>query len=147
MSAEDQRTILVADQDESFRRQLREGFAGEPYRLVLTATEEEAWAELERQTPDLVLLDASAQGLDGFDLCRRLKLRKETREVPVVLISAASEEQHILRGFEEGADDLLRKPLSVAYLKTKIRVWLARASRARAGEGAGRPPEEPPTQA
>lgn len=123
------KTILLADGDEKFRRDMAEAFAHEPYRLVLAATGEQALEEASRARPDLVLLDASMPGVDGYEVCRRLKGGDETRTVPIVLVSSASEEEHILRGFDEGADDLLRKPLSVAYLKTKIRIWLARSER------------------
>lgn len=123
------KTILLADGDEKFRRDMAEAFAHEPYRLVLAATGEQALEEASRARPDLVLLDASMPGVDGYEVCRRLKGGDDTRTVPIVLVSSASEEEHILRGFDEGADDLLRKPLSVAYLKTKIRIWLARSER------------------
>lgn len=123
------KTILLADGDEKFRRDMAEAFAHEPYRLVLAATGEQALEEASRARPDLVLLDATMPGVDGYEVCRRLKGGESTRTVPIVLVSSASEEEHILRGFDEGADDLLRKPLSVAYLKTKIRIWLARSER------------------
>lgn len=123
------KTILLADGDEKFRRDVAEAFAQEPYHLVLAATGEQALEEASRARPDLVLLDATMPGVDGYEVCRRLKGGDETRTVPIVMVTTASEEEHILRGFDEGADDLLRKPLSVAYLKTKIRIWLARAER------------------
>lgn len=123
------KTILLADGDEKFRHAMAEAFAQEPYRLVFAATGEQALEEASRARPDLVLLDATMPGVDGYEVCRRLKGGEETRTVPIVMVSDASEEEHILRGFDEGADDLLRKPLSVAYLKTKIRIWLARAER------------------
>lgn len=123
-----EKSILLADGDESFRLAMAEAFAEEPYRLALASTGEQVLEEIARQRPDLVLLDEAIPGLGGYEVCRRLKSDAGLRAVPLILVSSASEEA-IVRGFEEGADDLLRKPLSVAYLKTKIRVWLARGER------------------
>lgn len=125
------KTILLADQDEEFRRLMAEAFSDEPYRLVLAADFQEAMRAVDQHRPDLVLLDAGA-GVDGFAVCRHLKDQESTRGIPIVLVcSGGEDEAQIVRAFTEGADDFLRKPLSVAYLKTKIRIWMARGESGR----------------
>lgn len=131
MSQEARKAILVADQDEGFRRLLAAAFSDEPYDLLLAANAQEAWEQVERASCDLILLEATLPGLDGYRFCRSLKGRDQTRHVPVIVLGTAStcDEEDILKGFEQGAADMLCKPLSIAYLKTKIRIWLSRGER------------------
>jgi len=77
--------------------------------------------------PDLIVLDWMMPNLSGIEVCRRLKARAETRQIPVIMLSARSEEPDRIRGLETGADDYVIKPYSVAELLARIRANLRRA--------------------
>jgi putative two-component system response regulator len=89
---------------------------------VLTASNGEMALELvARDRPDLVLLDVNMPGIDGFEVCRRLKEAPGTRLIPVVLITALTASEDRIRGIEAGADDFLAKPPVVAELEARVR--------------------------
>ena len=89
---------------------------------VLTATSGElALESVERDRPDLVLLDVNMPGIDGFEVCRRLKSDTRTRLIPIVLITGLNATEDRVRGIEAGADDFLAKPPVVAELEARVR--------------------------
>jgi putative two-component system response regulator len=89
---------------------------------VLTASNGElALQSVKRDRPDLVLLDVNMPGMDGFEVCRRLKANQETRLIPVVLMTTLAGSEDRVRGIEAGADDFLTKPPVVAELEARIR--------------------------
>lgn len=89
---------------------------------VLTALDGEAALEsVARNSPDLVLLDVNMPGLDGFEVCRRLKSDPETRLIPIVLITTLTQSEDRIRGIDAGADDFLTKPPVVAELEARVR--------------------------
>src|ERR1700737_2158722 len=89
---------------------------------VLTASNGEMALELvARDRPDLVLLDVNMPGIDGFEVCRRLKEASGTRLIPVVLITALTASEDRIRGIEAGADDFLSKPSVIAELEARVR--------------------------
>ena len=89
---------------------------------VLTATNGElALQSVARDRPDLVLLDVNMPGIDGFEVCRRLKSDSRTRLIPIVLITALHATEDRVRGIEAGADDFLTKPPVVAELEARVR--------------------------
>jgi DNA-binding response OmpR family regulator len=121
--------IVMADDDDEFLAFLSHAFSDDPYELHLARNGREALNLASRYRPSLVVLDVNMPEMDGYEVCRQLKSRAETREIPVLLVTARSGEQDILKGFQEGADDFLSKPFSVAYLKAKIRTWLMRGGK------------------
>jgi len=99
----------------------REGFK------VATATDGETGLDLVRRgAPDLVLLDILLPGLDGIEVCRRLKMDAVTREIPVIMVSAKGEESDVVLGLGVGADDYVTKPFSPRELVARIRAVLRR---------------------
>jgi CheY-like chemotaxis protein/AraC-like DNA-binding protein len=125
--------LLVGDQDHSWQG-LCEGLAGH-YR-VLATTDGKAGLDLAReQVPDLILATAEAEGLNGLELCRRLKGDELTSHIPVVLLAAHGSEQQQLRAVESGADDFLVAPPSIAMLRARLASLLSSESGAKSCGG------------
>lgn len=120
--------VLVVDDDDGvaavFEKLLtRDGFT------VRTASDgTSALVEVARQTPDVVLLDVMIPGMDGFEVCSRLKRDAATRLTPIILVTALSDRESRIRGLEAGADDFLSKPVDTQELLTRVRC-LARLKR------------------
>ena len=89
---------------------------------------EEGLTEIRKKHPDLVLLDLMLPGIDGMEVCRRLKQDADTKDIPVIIISAKGDESDIVAGLELGADDYLAKPFSPKILLARIRTVLRRFS-------------------
>ena len=88
---------------------------------------------VEEEEPDLILLDWMMPNLSGIEVCRRLRSRLETRSIPIIMLSARSEEMDKVRGLEIGADDYLVKPYSVVELIARVRAQLRRTRAASIG--------------
>jgi DNA-binding response OmpR family regulator len=111
--------VLVAEDDDHTREGLVEILQGEGYRAVTARDGEEALRLFEAEKPDFVCLDIMMPGVSGFDVCRRIRARDET--VPVIFISAKSEEIDKVLGLELGADDFIVKPFGVKEVVARIR--------------------------
>jgi len=102
---------------------------------VLTATQgEEALALISEHAPDIIVLDWMMPRVSGLEVCRRLKARSATRDVPVLMLSARSDEVDMVRGLETGADDYVSKPYALAELMARIRALLRRTRPATVGQ-------------
>ncbi|MGE0604162.1 MAG: phosphate regulon transcriptional regulator PhoB, partial [Xanthobacteraceae bacterium] len=89
---------------------------------------DEAEIRLKENLPDIIVLDWMLPGLSGIELCRRLRARKETERLPVLMLTARSEEAERVRGLSTGADDYMVKPFSVPEFVARVRALLRRAS-------------------
>jgi two-component system, OmpR family, phosphate regulon response regulator PhoB len=126
-------SILLVEDEPAQREILVYNLGAEGYDVVTAADGEEAMMLVAEQVPDLVLLDWMLPHVSGLEVCRRLRQRPETRAVPILMLSARSEEVDRVRGLETGADDYLVKPYSVAELIARVKAQLRRARPAVAG--------------
>jgi len=94
------------------------------YKLSVALDGESALRSAEKQSPDLVLLDIMMPGLDGYEVCRRLRAREATREVPVMFLSALEDVTNKARGFEVGGNDYLTKPFELLEVQARVRSLL-----------------------
>ena len=132
MSA-DQPTVLVVEDEASQREVLRYNLEAEGFRVAAAGNGEEALVMLDEEEPDVIVLDWMLPNLSGIEICRQIKTRPETRGVPVIMLSARSEEIDRVRGLETGADDYVVKPYSLRELMARVKAQLRRARPAAAG--------------
>jgi DNA-binding response OmpR family regulator len=116
-------TVLIVDDDPKIRELLRLYVEREGHRAAFAADGPEALAVARQSRPDLVLLDVMLPGLDGFEVCRRLR---EVSDVPVVLLTARSGDSDKVVGLDIGADDYVVKPFSPRELMARVRAQLRR---------------------
>ena len=128
-----QPTVLLVEDEPAQREALAYNLRAEGFALLLAETGAEAELIIAETPPDIILLDWMLPELSGIELCRRLKMRPETRAIPVVMISARGEEVDRVRGLETGADDYVVKPYSMVELMARVRVQLRRVRPASAG--------------
>jgi putative two-component system response regulator len=113
-------TVLVVDDDPQNQRLLTRLLDREGYHVASVGSGELALEAIDRNPPDLVLLDVQMPGLSGFEVCRRLKDEAQTRLTPVVLITAHDAKRHRIRGIQAGADDFLSKPINSEELHARV---------------------------
>ena len=114
-------TILIVDDEPSARETLVAMLEGEKYQLELAPTGTQALQMLDKLQPDLILLDVMMPGMDGFDVCRRIRSNPKLAEVPIILLTALDDRASLLTGIESGADDFLSKPVDRHELKARVR--------------------------
>jgi len=124
------KSILVVEDEDNIRELLRYNLVKEGYRVTGAASGEEALKVVMVAMPDLVLLDLMLPGLDGLEVCRSLKQDPQTRNLPIIMLTAKGEEADIVAGLELGADDYVTKPFSVRVLLARLRAVLRRRSAA-----------------
>jgi two-component system, OmpR family, response regulator MtrA len=116
----EQRLILIADDDEDILALVRAVLERSGHEVVSVADGVEALASVRRRRPDLAVLDISMPNLDGLEVLRRLRADAETRELPVVLLSAQAQEADVDRGFKTGASAYVKKPFSPRELAARV---------------------------
>ena len=121
-------SILAVDDEEDILELLRYNLSREGYRVTPATTGEEAVRLALSLLPDLILLDLLLPGMDGLEVCRRLKADARTRSLPLIMLTAKGEEADIVAGLELGADDYVTKPFSPRVLLARIRTVLRRRS-------------------
>ena len=125
MSA-DQPAVLVVEDEMAQREVLSYNLEAEGFRVLKAENGEEALLLVEEDTPDIIVLDWMMPNLSGIEVCRRLKTRPESRNIPIIMLSARTEEVDKVRGLETGADDYVEKPYSVVELMARVRAQLRR---------------------
>jgi signal transduction histidine kinase len=114
-------TILIVDDEPTALETVVAMLEGEDYDLQLAKDGVQALGMLEQFQPDLILLDVMLPGMDGFEVCRRIRATPRLAEVPVVMLTALDDRDSLLRGIESGADDFLSKPADRRELKARVR--------------------------
>lgn len=126
--------ILVVDDEPDLVELVRHHLAREHYDVVTAGDGETGLAEARRRLPDLVVLDLMLPGIDGLEVCRRLRSDPRTTHIPIVMLTAKGEESDAVIGLSQGADDYVRKPFGMKELVARIATRL-RASDVRAPGG------------
>jgi two-component system phosphate regulon response regulator PhoB len=119
-------TVLVAEDEGALITLLRYNLEREGYRVLEAQDGEEALLIAAEEKPDLVLLDWMLPQLSGIEVCRRLRSRQETRNVPIIMLTARGEEGDRIRGLDTGADDYMTKPFAMTELLARLRAVLRR---------------------
>src|SRR6202166_1222283 len=120
--------ILVVEDEEALTTLLRYNLDAEGYDVETVGRGDDADTRLKEHIPDLVVLDWMLPGLSGIELCRRLRTRPESRQLPIIMLTARGEESGRGRGVPAGADDCVVKPFSVPELIARVRALLRRSS-------------------
>jgi two-component system phosphate regulon response regulator PhoB len=118
--------ILVVEDDDALGTLLRYNLEREGYSVSLATDGEEALIQAEEQLPDLVVLDWMLPRVSGIEVCRRLRQKPQSRNVPIIMLTARGEESDRIRGLDTGADDYVVKPFAVTELSARIRAVLRR---------------------
>ena len=114
--------ILVVDDEWELRNLLTEFLTGEGYDVIQASNGEEALELAEKEEPQVILLDVKMPGIDGIEVCRRLKEEDKTRFIPIIMVTAL--EDRDVDAFVEGADDFVTKPFSLVELSFRVRSML-----------------------
>jgi len=126
--------ILVVEDEPAQREILIYNLEAGGFRVLRAGSGDEALLVVEEERPDVILLDWMLPGVSGIEICRRLRARVSTRTVPIIMMSAKSEEADRVRGLETGADDYVVKPFSVAELIARVRSQLRRTRPSTVGQ-------------
>lgn len=118
--------ILVVEDEEALATLLEYNLQREDFDVTIASDGEEALVKVDESVPDIVILDWMVPKISGLEVCRRLRLKPETANVPVIMLTARSEEADRIRGLEIGADDYLTKPFSMNELIARVRAVLRR---------------------
>ena len=116
--------VLVVDDDSSARDTIEALLHTDAYQLELVASGTEVLAHLDGAPPDLIICDVMMPGLDGFEVCRRIKAHAHWRFVPIILVTALGEQDDLVRGLEAGADEFMSKPVERIVLRARVRAML-----------------------
>jgi two-component system phosphate regulon response regulator PhoB len=117
---------LVVEDEESLATLLHYNLDKEGFRVAVATDGEEALLMIDEGPPDLVVLDWMLPKVSGVEVCRRLRARPETRNLPIIILTARGEESDRIRGLDTGADDYIVKPFSMSELAARIRAVLRR---------------------
>src|SRR5437588_3565697 len=117
-------TIVTADDDPQLLRLVARNLEFEGYAVLRASDGEQALEQIERASPNLVLLDVMMPRMDGFTVCQKVR---EFSTVPIIIVTARGQDQDKVKGLDLGADDYLTKPFSVDELLARVRAVLRRA--------------------
>lgn len=119
-------TILIVEDEKDIIEMIEYNLQKEGYTTVSVLTGEDALPAAKRENPDLIILDLMLPGIDGFEVCKKLKSNELTSQVPIIMLTAKSREADKVAGLELGADDYITKPFSPRELTARIKAVLRR---------------------
>ena len=118
--------IVIAEDETSVSELLRYNLESEGYETAIANDGDEAMLLLDERTPDLMLLDWMLPKISGIEICRRVRTRQETANLPIIMLTARTEDADRIRGLETGADDYVTKPFSTNELMARVKAVLRR---------------------
>ena len=129
-----QPSVLIVEDEPAQVEVLAYNLKAEGFHVITADNGEDALILVDEYMPDLIVLDWMMPHISGIEVCRRLKTRPETRSIPIIMLSARSEEIDRVRGLEIGADDYVTKPYSIVELLARVRAQLRRMRAAAVGQ-------------
>lgn len=115
--------ILIVD-DEPFNVELLEGFLSQNYDILKAYNGNEALIIVGTNPPDLIILDIMMPGINGYEVCSRIKSDEKTMSIPIVIVTALNERKAKIKAIEAGADDFLNKPIDIIELTARVKSLL-----------------------
>lgn len=126
--------VLIVEDEPAQREVLVYNIEAEGFRVSQAEDGEQGLLLVEEDAPDVIVLDWMLPSVSGIEVCRQLKMRSDTRAIPIIMLSARSEEVDRVRGLETGADDYVVKPYAVAELMARLRTQLRRVRPSSVGQ-------------
>lgn len=126
--------ILIVEDDPALAELLTWNFESDGFDVASTPDGEEALLLASEQQSDLIILDWMIENLSGIEVCRRIRRNSELKHIPIIMLTARSEEDERIRGLETGADDYVTKPFSPGELKARVNAILRRTNPAASEE-------------
>jgi len=123
----DSKNILVVEDDLDIRELISFNLANEGHQVFEANDGEVGIDKARNNNPDLILLDLMLPGIQGLDVCRIIKSDQETKEIPIIMVTALGQEEDIVKGLEIGADDYITKPFSIKVLIARVNAVLKRS--------------------
>lgn len=120
--------ILIVEDEEALNLLLRYNLESEGFSVDVVERGDEAETRVSENPPDLVVLDWMLPGVSGIEICRRLRAREETKDIPILMLTARGEETERIRGLQTGADDYVVKPFSLPELLARVHALLRRSN-------------------
>ncbi|WP_316015833.1 phosphate regulon transcriptional regulator PhoB [Roseobacter sp. HKCCA0434] len=118
--------VLVVEDEAPLAELLNYNLGKEGFDVILADDGDDALVMVEEDAPDIVLLDWMLPNVSGVEICRQLRARNQTRDIPIIMLTARGEEEDRIRGLQTGADDYLTKPFSMSELVARMRAVLRR---------------------
>ena len=118
--------ILVVDDEDDLLELVRYTLSKAGHAITCAGTGEDALKLARKAPPDLIVLDLMLPGIDGMEVCRRLKADSKTRDIPIIMLTAKTEEADVISGLDRGADDYITKPFSPRVLAARVKSLLRR---------------------
>ena len=119
--------VLIVEDEAALATMLRYNLERQGFRVEEAVDGQEALARIAESTPDIVLLDWMLPAMSGIEVCRQIRRRSRTRDLPVIMVTARTEDQDAVRGLNTGADDYITKPFSIDALLARVRALLRRS--------------------
>ena len=124
----DSKNIIVVEDDLDIRELISFNLANEGHQVFEANDGEVGIDKARNNNPDLILLDLMLPGIQGLDVCRIIKSNQETKEIPIIMVTALGQEEDIVKGLETGADDYITKPFSIKVLIARVNAVLKRSN-------------------